>query len=91
MGYSWNMLTPTQADEIADRIAQRLMAVIDTAAPMPEFPPDCGKCAARGFWMDQDGDIAFCSCEVGKARKRRQAVMNRMVAVGYTESRRRRL
>jgi hypothetical protein len=81
------MITPSQADQIADRIANHLESVIDRACPVPAV--DCRECRGRGFWS-RDGDLVFCQrCEAGRARRARMGMLNRMVHGSYALAKRR--
>jgi hypothetical protein len=74
-------MTESQADQIADRIANHLEAVIDRACPVPTA--NCGECRGKGFWQ-RDGDLVFCrACEAGRALRARQGLLNRMVHGSY--------
>ena len=84
-------MTESQADQIAERIANNLERRIDELCPMPAAPIVCPKCRGEGYWLENgDRDLQFCrACEAGKIRRRRQAVLNRMVHGSYARSRRR--
>lgn len=73
-------MTNTQHDAVADRIATRILGVINAHCPPPKGT-SCQACHGEGATEEPDG-LAFCSCEAGKIARRRQAIMNRMIYQG---------